>query len=356
MSLFKDMLSSEESLFKDDVALDFSFQPKPMKYREQQQRYMANCIKPLFQKRNGKNLLVYGVPGIGKTLACKQILAELEEQADEIIPLYVNCWNKNTSFKIFLEICDLLDYKLTQNKATDELFKVVKEILNKKSVVFVFDEIDKVEDFDFLYSILEDVYRKTIIMITNYKDWLNNLEERVSSRLMLDKLEFKPYNLEETKGILKQRIDYAFVPGVLEEDAFELILKKTMELEDIRAGLTLLKEAGLSAENRASKKIVLDDAKKAIDNLDEVNLQGSDSLHDESRFILGIVKKKVVITMGELFKLYQEKGGELLYRSFFRRVKKLEEDKFVELEKKAGGSKGLTTIVRYSKVKTLSDF
>jgi len=356
MPLFKDMLSSEESLFKNELALDFSFQPKPMKFREAQQRYMANCIKPLFQNRNGKNLLIYGIPGIGKTLACSQIITELEEETEDIIPLYINCWHKNTSFKVFLELCTLLDYRLIQNKGTDDLFKIIREALNKKAVVFVFDEIDKVEDFDFLYSILEGIYKKSILLITNYKDWLVKLEERIRSRLMLDTLEFKPYNYQETEGILKQRIEYAFVPNILEEDAFQLILKKTVEVEDIRAGLTMLRDACLSAENKSSKKITLEDAKTALEKLDEYSLQSSTGLEDDSRYILNIIKKNNNLKMADLFGIYQEKGGKTSYRSFHRKVNKLADNKFISLEKKEGGAEGTTTIVKYLKVKKLSDF
>ncbi len=356
MPLFNDMLGSEESLFKNEQALDFAFQPKPMKYREEQQRYMANCIKPLFQNRNGKNLFVYGIPGIGKTLACNQLIKELEETTDDIAPLYVNCWHKNTSFKVYLEICALLGYRLTQNKNGDELFRVIKEMLNKKTAVFVFDEIDKVEGFDFLYSILEGVYKKSIFLITNYKDWLSNIEERIRSRLMIDQLEFKPYNHKETEGILRQRVGYAFVPGVLDEEAFQLILRKTVEVEDIRAGLTMLKEAGLNAENRSSREITLEDADIALGRLDEYNLESSDRLGEDPKFILNIIKKNSGTKTSDLFKIYQEKGGQLSYRSFYRKVSKLADDKFISLEKKEGGVNGKTSVVKYLKVKKLSEF
>jgi len=257
---------------------------------------------------------------------------------------------------VYLELCALLGYKMTQNKGGDELFKVIKEILNKKSAVFVFDEIDKVEDFDFLYSILEDIYKKTIILITNYKDWLTNLEERITSRLMLDQLEFKPYNLKETEGILMQRVEYTFVPNVLEEAAFQLVLKKTVELEDIRAGLTMLREAGLNAENRSSKRITIEDTKAALKKLDECDLKGDNGLEDDSKFIFGIIKNHDGMRMGDLFKLYEEKGGKAAYRSFFRRVQKLADDRFVSLLKKEGGVEGNTTIVGYIKVKKLSEY
>ena len=96
---------------------------------------------------------------------------------------------------------------------------------NRKPIVVAFDEIDKVEDFDFLYSILNDIYKKSIFLITNYKEWLDKLEDRIKSRLMPEIIEFKPYDEKETSEILKQRTMYAFLPGVLDDAAFELISK-----------------------------------------------------------------------------------------------------------------------------------
>ena len=149
MGIFNDMLRSDQTLFKNDTALDTEFLPKILPFREQQQRYVASCIAPLLQGRNGKNLLIYGPPGIGKTATVKYMFKELEEQTDDVIIIYINCWQKNTTFKIAVSICEELDYVLTHNKKTEELFAVIKNIINKKSAVFAFDEIDKIEDFDF---------------------------------------------------------------------------------------------------------------------------------------------------------------------------------------------------------------
>src|SRR3989344_4651402 len=180
MALFKDMLKSGESLFRDTVMLDYDFQPKIIQFRETEQSRFAIAIKPLLQGHNGRNLFVYGAPGIGKTTACKHVLRELEEETDQIIPLYINCWKENTSFKILTKLCEDLGFKFIQNKKTNELFQLIKGRLNKQSAVFIFDEIDKLEDNDFLYIILEDIYRKSIILITNYRDSYSEFDERIA--------------------------------------------------------------------------------------------------------------------------------------------------------------------------------
>ncbi len=356
--MFKNMLNSGESLFRNEVALDFNFVPKLLPYREKQQHYIANCIKPLFQERNGKNLLIHGSPGIGKTAAIKWIFRDLEEETDEIIAIYINCWQRNTTYKILVEICSQLGYKFTQNKKSDELLRIITNMLNKKQgVVFAFDEIDKAEDYDFLYSILEEIYKKTILLITNYKIWLNDLDERIRSRMTPEMLEFQQYNKNETEGILKKRAGYALVPDVFEEDAFRLIADKTFQLKDIRSGLYMMKEAAQAAEDASSKKIKMEHANAALQKLNDFSIQNSDSLDDDIKPILDIIKEKAEIKIGDLYKLYAKKGGNMPYRTFARRIKKLENSKFVILDKVIGGSEGNTTIIKYNNAtKKLTDF
>ena len=248
--IFKDILKSDETLFKNETALDYSFVPKLVPYREKEQRVIAGCIKPLFDNKNGRNLFIYGRSGVGKTVALTKVLEELEQETEEVIPIHTNCWKHNTTYKIVIEICDKMGLKFVQNKKTEELFRWIKQNLNKKSVVFVFDEADKLEDLDFLYMILEEIYRKTIILITNYKDWIIELDDRIKSRLLPEMIEFRPYNLDETKGILKQRMEYAFQPNTLDSEAFNLIVKKTFEMQYMRVGLHLMKEAAHIAEDK----------------------------------------------------------------------------------------------------------
>ncbi len=347
MGVFDEMLGSGETLFANELALDYSFIPKQLPHRENEQHHIAGCIKPLFQQRSGRNLFIFGAPGIGKTVACRKVSQEVEEQTEEIEPIYVNCWQHNTTFKIYLEICNLIGYKFTQNKRSDELFVIIKQMLNKKSAVFVFDEIDKAEDFDFLYNILEEIYRKTIILITNERSYMSQIDDRIRSRLMAEQLEFRAYSLEETKGIIKQRAKYAFVRDCWEKEALEIAATKTFELADIRRGLYLLREAGLAAEERASKKITKQDIEVALKKLDEFKVKKADDLDSESRFVLDIVKKNSGQKIGELFKIYQSAGGKAIYKTFQRRIAKLEKNKFINIEKVTGGAEGKTSIINY---------
>lgn len=355
MSLFKDMLKSGETLFRDTVVLDYDFQPKVLQYRENEQMRFATVIRPLLQNNNGKNLFVYGVPGVGKTTACKHVLRELEEETEEVIPIYINCWKENTTFKIFSKVCEELGFKFLQNKKTSELFSLIRGKLNKKSVVFVFDEIDKLEDTDFLYTILEDIYRKSIILLTNYRDTYSEMDERIRSRLSPEFLFFRAYNEPEVAGILKQRKDYAFVQGCWEEEAFKEVAEKCTETEDVRIGLYLMKETGNIAEERSSRRITLTHVAEAIKKADDFHIKPKEGLDANLLLVLDLVKEHSGCKIGDLYNIYMKRGGEMSYKSFQRRISKLSEGRFISTEKVAG-KEGNTTMVNFAAEKKLTEF
>jgi len=218
--------------------------------------------------RNGTNLIITGAVGIGKTACTRFILRMLMEETDNIMPIYVNCWKRDTSPKIINDIADQMGIKTTEKISSDELFDLLIDKFNKyDGVVFAFDEIDKVNDFDFLYRIVEDVPRKTIFLITNASEWLAKVDRRLMSRLTPDRIEFKPYKFEEIRGILYERQKYAFAPNAWDYDAFENVIRKTFTEKDIRTGLFLMKTSGEIAESRNAIKIGLDDVNKAMQKL-----------------------------------------------------------------------------------------
>ncbi|MBI2669051.1 AAA family ATPase [Candidatus Woesearchaeota archaeon] len=355
MPLFKDMLGSGESLFRDTVFLSYDFQPKILSCRENEQQRFAIGIRPLLQGNNGRNVFVYGPPGVGKSTACKHVLRELEETTDDIASMYINCWKENTTFKIFYKLCEDLGFKFIQSKKTSELWDLIKSKLNRTAVVFVFDEIDKLEDTDFLYAILEDIYRKSIFLITNYRDSYSEMDERIRSRLNPEFLFFRPYNEVEIAQILKQRRGYAFVQDCWDEDSFAEIIEKCAETNDVRIGLYLMREAGNIAEERNSKRIITSHVAEAIKKVDEFHIKPKEGLEDDLLKILDIIKEQDGKKIGEIYSTYVERIGEISYRHFQRKILKLSEARFITAEKISGGE-GNTTLIYYNANKKLTEF
>ena len=349
MSLFE-KYSQEVSIFKNEIALDPNFTPRgPIEFRENENKYIATCIKPLLQRRNGKNLIIYGQPGIGKTLACMKVKEELEETTDEVSVFYINLWKKNTSHKIILELCEQIDYKFTQNKSSEELLHIIEQKINQNSAIFILDEADKAESLELLYQLIEEIYRKTIILITNNKNWIYKLDSRLKSRLMPDSLEFRPYSQQEIKQILKSRVQLAFHPGAVSEDLVDEITKKASMTGDIRTALFLLRESTLIAESESLKKISKNHVKKAIEKLSD--FKRPIELDKDEKEILSIVNQNNDKTTAEIFDIYKTKTkSDKSKRTFLRKINNLEKANMIKLEE-VQGIQG-----RSYKITRLSDF
>ncbi|MBI5391499.1 AAA family ATPase [Candidatus Woesearchaeota archaeon] len=353
--LFKNILSDSESLFSNPIALDVDFTPPILKFRENEQQYIATAIKPLFQRRNGKNLIIHGSPGIGKTVATLHVLEEVKKETDEIECLYVNCWKKETPFKIIVDFCQQLGYTWTHNKSFDELLKVVTEMLNKKNAVLVLDEIDQLEDQGILYTLLDEVMRKTIILITNNPEYGVELDQRIRSRLVPEMVTFKPYTENETEAILRERIEFAFVPNVWEQEALPLIVQETVKGKDVRLGLFLLRNAGDCAENKASRKILKTHAEEAIKKIPDFQRKKVEQMNPDEKQILALVKANSGKTSSELYELYQKNGGKKSMRTFQRSIKELIDGKFISSKEiNKGFDAGRKNVLEFGK--TLSDF
>jgi len=344
MGLFDSVLKDNESLFRDESALDLDVMPPKILSREYEHQYIADCIKPLLQKRTGKNLFITGTPGIGKTVATKSVLSELE-QDENIAAIYVNCWKKDSAHKIVLDVCDQLNYKYTISKTTEQLMGEISRILNKKACVIVFDEVDKLSSdaITILYSFTEDIFRKTIILITNDKEFLSKLDRRIYSRLVAETFSFRPYTLEETYGILKDRTQRAFMSSIFNEEGLRKIAEKVFDVEDIRVGLYLLREAGTIAERKLKRKIELEDAEEALSKTPELKLRATDLLSEEQLSLLELIKNNSGKSTKEIHELYDP---SLSYKTVFRRLKELESDKFISIAEQNIGA-GKQSFVHY---------
>jgi len=262
-----ELLSDEETLFASPGILDVEYLPTLMPYREGEQKYLADCIKRL--PSIGTNVLIHGPPGIGKTASVKWVFRELKESGEsEVVPIYINCWKDTDMHRMVLSLCSQFEIDRTYKSPDELLSMVMKRLKAFKAVVLTFDEIDRAHDQMFLYNFLEELPHKSIFMISTKKDWIAHLDTRIRSRLMPEIREFKPYNREQTSEILEERKKHAFVPGVWEKDAFEMVIGKCSGSGDLRTGLALMKASGLAAEQEANREIRKEHVSKAMGKLE----------------------------------------------------------------------------------------
>jgi archaeal cell division control protein 6 len=342
MSLFDNMLSENESLFTDEYTLDFSYIPELLPYRENQQKYIAECIKPLAKERAGTNLLISGAPGIGKTSCVKFVFSELVDKTDEIKPVFINCWKNQTTNSVLTEIASQLGVIGSQFKNNDDLWEQIFRVLARfKGIVMALDEVDKAKDYDFLYQIAENLKRYCLVMITNEKDFLANMDLRIRSRLVVEELKFPAYKTHEIGGILKERRNAAFVEGVWSPEAFDLVVEKCSARGDIRIGLVLMREAGRAAEKSASRKITVEHVMGCKASMVDSALESGD-LEERERILLRIIRENKGIETGKLSEVLKGEGYETADSTLRRVLQKLDKGGYIFREASQSENGGQT--------------
>ena len=102
--MLKEMLMSDQTLFKDRDAFEADYLPDDFRYRDTQLKEMAYAVRPALFGARPTNLILRGLPGTGKTTSVRHIFNEVRETTQRILPVYVNCQNDHTRFMVYTRI------------------------------------------------------------------------------------------------------------------------------------------------------------------------------------------------------------------------------------------------------------
>lgn len=201
--------------------LSNSFVPESFPHREDQLDQMVKTLSSISRNSRPSNLLLYGKSGTGKTSVAKKVSSLLVEAYGSVRVIYINCQINDTAYSILVAAANELTPpdkpKIPVSGWT--LDRIYAELLSNVDrsgsyVVVILDEIDKLvqkNGGDSLYVILKlsddaEHARTSIIGITNYTSFLEELDARVRSRLNQESVVFPSYNASELRDILMERL------------------------------------------------------------------------------------------------------------------------------------------------------
>lgn len=344
MGLFNDMLSNDQTLFKDETVLDFDYIPPAVANRDEEIRFIVNSIKPLFLEKRPSNIFITGAPGIGKTLTARFVCSDLKETSEEVVPCYINNWKCSTYHSVFVELSKFFGVPYPRKGvSTDEIIRgITKKIDNKKGIVIVFDEIDKARTMDFVYPLIEGFGRKIcLVFISNYSDFIKKMDSRLVSRLNLENLDFKEYTQTQVHNILNERVKFAFYQNVFTPEALNKITDYSFKNNDLRLGISLLLKSGRAAENDASKKVLITHVESALSNIKKTIFEESASkLQEHEQAILDLIKKNDGCITGELYQEFLKEHDDVSIRTFRKYLNRLETLEFIKTEDTGTGFRG----------------
>lgn len=296
-NIFSDIKNIDASIFKDEQIFYPDFSPENIFSRDAEIKELSFSLKQLTINKKANNFLIHGLPGTGKTLISKYVLNELTNYSLKVKSLYINCIQDNTRFSLLSKVVAFYGGIMPRRGlAVDELWQRITELFTKASFspVIILDEIDKLRKED-LSVLLYDLSRFssnnkyfTLLLITNNKSFVLDLDTRTQSSLFLKDLEFKKYTSQDLKLILRERAKYGLIDNAITEDLIGYIAGyAAVRGGDARIAIDLLYKAARESERKGNlwiSKEVLLSSSNLIDSV-KINEKISSLSKEEFKFL-----------------------------------------------------------------------
>ncbi|WP_284012895.1 ORC1-type DNA replication protein [Halobaculum litoreum] len=341
-----DMLSWDESVFRDEHVFEIDYVPETFRHRESQLESLKYALRPAARGSRPLNTVVRGPPGTGKTTSVQKLFSELRAQTD-VRTVRVNCQVDSTRYAVFSRVFEgIFDYEPPSSGISfKKLFGQIADRLVEDDEVLVvaLDDVNYLfyenEASDALYSLLRaheaHAGAKVGVICVSSDLSLSVIEEldtRVQSVFRPEEVYFPTYDVDEIVDILRERADRGFHEGVIGAPELDRVAELTAESGDLRVGIDLLRRAGLNAEMRASRAINVEDVEKAYDKSKYVHLSRSlRGLSESELALVRVLAEHDGEQAGSVYEAFRDRT-DLGYTRYSEIVNKLEQLGLVETE------------------------
>lgn len=239
------------------------------------------------EKAYPRTVQLIGESGAGKTSTAikfgEAIAGKAKERGINLAYVYLNCKvDGSTRFVLYGNLIKKLVPKLTTRSLSPEemLHQLVDHLQQEKRfLLIILDEIDYFIKTSPREHIIYDLTRIPeltlgqpsrvlgIILISRTRDWQKNLEPGEKSTLGQGVIEFPKYVSQQIRDILEDRVEEAFNPGAVSDEALGLVSEITADPPvngDVRVGLDLLFYSGNLAENMGASRVLPDHVRKVF--------------------------------------------------------------------------------------------
>jgi cell division control protein 6 len=336
----EDMLSWDESVFRDERVFEIDYLPETFHHRDSQMESLKYALKPAVRGSRPLNVMAQGPPGTGKTTAVQLLFDELRARTD-INVTRVNCQVNATRYAVFSQLFEsVFDYEPPSSGISfKKLFSQVSDKLVEEDEVLVvaLDDVNYLfyesEASDTLYSMLraheeQGGARIGVIVISSdlELDIMAELDGRVQSVFRPEDIYFPPYDEPEIVEILRERVERGFHDDVVGPTVLDRVAELTAEQGgDLRVGIDLVRRAGLNAEMRASRTVDPEDVEEAYEKSKYVHLSRRlGELTDSEASLLEVIAEHDGEQAGDIYDTFHERT-DLGYTRYSEIINKLDQ-------------------------------
>ncbi|WP_292488798.1 ORC1-type DNA replication protein [Methanoculleus sp. 10] len=363
----KRLLMSYQTLFRNIDAFEIDYVPEFFNYRESQLDDLAYQVRPALEGGRALSAVCRGLPGTGKTTSVLRIFAELEQTTKKILPVYVNCQNDRTKYMVYSRI-----YAAIFGHAPARTGVSIKSVMDaiggalqqqERSLIVCLDDANLLHYNNTLGDVINSLLRlhqdypgaRAAVFATVSDmdlDLVTELNRWVISPFRPSDIYFPPYDADEIRGILRDRIRIGLYPGVISGPMLDCIVEQTMESGDVRVGLDLVKRAVLNAECAARTEVVEEDITAAYEQSKHVHLACTIRAlsADERRLLRRIAElsqeQSGPLVSGAIYGRVEE-TPKVGYTIFSRQLRKLDSLRLVDLIRVQAGGRTSEVALRY---------
>ena len=340
----EEMLSWDESVFRDEHVFEIDYLPEAFLHRDSQLESLQYALRPAVRGARPLNVLAQGPPGTGKTTAIQKLFDELSLQSD-VATVRVNCQVDSTRYAVFSRLFEaVFDYEPPSSGVSfKKLFRQLtgKLVEDDRPLVVALDDVNYLfyenEASDALYSLLraheiQSGARIGVITISSDPSLavIEELDGRVQSVFRPEEVYFPVYGEGEISDILTERAKRGFHDGAISPTVLDRAAELTAESGDLRVGIDLLRRAGLNAEMRASRTVSPEDVEGAYEASKYVHLSRSlRTISDSERALVEVMLDHSGEQAGSVYEAFHE-ATDLGYTRYSEIVNKLDQLGIIE--------------------------
>jgi len=273
----------KQTLFIDKSVFNSGFIPASIFVRDEFSNiyeFYYDCLKYQLQQQ----LILLGPSGVGKTMASKYYgslaIRYAKENNIDFSVIYINCRDVSSPYLFWQTVLSNLDHKAPKGLGiTDLLDKFAHTIKDQYHVVIILDELEKLltalgdKGNDIMYTLIRIKSNRdmkaaiSLILISNNAHLEQMFDGPISSSMNTKRVVFGRYSADEIYQILLERASLGLKAGAFLPAIVKLISAYTVNhfSGDARAGIRLLFNSALSAQEQERKRILEKDVKKSID-------------------------------------------------------------------------------------------